>query len=241
MKTSAIAFLSGLLLACSTVAGAEPPPSISYAYPEQSVWTTKQDANGTAANPLLALADKLFSLAGLRWEAQPLPAARMFESLRNGSANFSMLVRGPALDKCCLIGRQPVATTELRVFHGPAVPPVRSVDDLRGHSVVLIHGYSYAGLQARLSAPDSGVTVDTAASHQAAFTMLTHGRADYLLDYAGPAREVMTEQHATDLRHETLERLQVYLVLSRAYPDAEAMLARLETLAAKLEPIKGAP
>lgn len=233
-RSSVAAALAGLLLVTTPAASAEPPPTIQYAYPDQSVWTTKLDAQGLPANPLLLLADALFSRAGLKWQAHPYPAARMFETLRSGAANFSMLVKSPTLEQCCLIGRKPVASTELRVYHAPTKPPIRSREDLRGSSVVVIRGYSYGGLLAQLSAPDSGIKVESAVSHQVAFGMLEHGRADYLLDYAGPAGEILAGRPHVGLRHETLDRLEVYLVLWRGYPDAEATLARLESIAEQL-------
>lgn len=226
--------LAALLLATAPAAGAEPPP-IEYAYPDQSVWTTKLDAQGLPANPLLQSAKALFDRAGLSWRAHPYPAARMFESLRNGSANFSMLVKSPALEQCCLVGRTPVASTELRIYHTAAAPPVHRNEDLRGKTVIVIRGYSYGTLLGRLSAPESGVTVHSAVSHQAAFTMLEHGRADYLVDYSGPAREILADRPGMELRHETLDRLDVYLVLWRGYPNAEATLDRLQAIADQLD------
>jgi ABC-type amino acid transport substrate-binding protein len=226
--------LAAFLLATTPAAGNE-PPAILYAYPDQSVWTTKLDKQGLPANPLLRVAEILFSRAGLTWQAHPYPATRMFETLRSGTANFSMLVKSPALDQCCLVGHKPVAKTELRVYHTAATPPVSSRTDLRGKNVIVIRGYSYGGLLAQLSAPGSGVTLEHAVSHQAAFTMLEHGRADYLLDYSGPAREILEGRPGINLQHETLDRLEVYLVLWRGFPDAEATMARLEAIADQLD------
>lgn len=227
--------LAALLLATAPAASAE-PPSIEYAYPDQSVWTTRLDARGLPANPLLEVAQALFGRAGLTWHAHPYPATRMFETLRNGTANFSMLVKSSALEQCCLVGPTPIAGTELRVYHIAATPPVHRREDLRGRNVIVVRGYSYGGLLSKLTAPGSGVTIHSAVSHQAAFTMLEHGRADYLLDYSGPAHEILAERPGTTLLHETLDRLDVYLVLWRGYPDAEATLARLQAIADQLNP-----
>ncbi|HLO77286.1 MAG TPA: amino acid ABC transporter [Magnetospirillum sp.] len=237
-----VAVAAWAVVAWAGPARAEPPP-IEYAYPDQSVWTTVLDAQGLPANPLIKAADAIFTRAGLKWGAHPYPAARMFETLRNGTANFSMLVKSPALDQCCLVGRNPIASTELQVLRSPGKPTIRQRQDFRGKSVILLRGYSYGGLLAELSAPDSGVTVYSAVNRQAAFVMLEHGRADYLLDYAGPIAEILAGRPDLDLRRDTLDRLEVFLVLSRAYPDAEATLARLEAIADELnlDTLPGAP
>lgn len=239
MKPGIAAVLGTVLLAAAPAAGGESPPPLHYAYPDQSIWTTRVDANGLPANPLLAVAQALFDRAGLTWQAHPYPAARMFEVLRNGTANFSMLVKNPALDVCCLLSRKAVARTELRAYHMPATPPLpasaQPAEALRGKSVIVIQGYSYGGMLAQLSAPGSAVNVVHAPTHQTAFTMLERGRADYVLDYAGPAGEILAAWPNLNMGHEPLDHLQVYLVLWRGYPDAEATMARLEAIADQLE------
>lgn len=239
MRPGIATLLGTMLLAAAPAAWGEPSPPLHYAYPDQSIWTTRQDANGLPANPLLPVAQALFDRAGLSWQAHPYPAARMFEVLRNGTANFSMLVESPALGTCCLFSRKPVARTELRAYHLPATPPlppsVQPADALRGRSVIVIQGYSYGGLLARLSAHGSAVNVVPASTHQTAFTMLERGRADYVLDYAGPAGEILAERPNLSTDHDTLDHLRVHLVLWRGYPDAEATMARLEAIADQLE------
>jgi polar amino acid transport system substrate-binding protein len=204
-----------------------PPKEIEYAYPDQSVWTTKLDAKGEPANPLLNLADVLFAKAGIPWRAKSYPAARLFGYLKNGTVEFSILVKAPALQDCCLFSQKPVVSTELRVFHQDGKPAIRSREDLAGKSVITILGYSYAGWLDFIADPKNGVAHETAATHDAAFAMLEHGRADYVLDYAGPAAEVQAARK-TKFRHAALSRLDVHLVLVKSYPGALATMQRLE-------------
>ena len=89
---------------------------IEYAYPNQSVWTTRRDEWGEPDNPLLRLAAVLFTKAGVPWHGKAYPAGRLFEHLRNGTAEFSMLVKAPVLQECCLVSQRPVAKTELRIY-----------------------------------------------------------------------------------------------------------------------------
>jgi ABC-type amino acid transport substrate-binding protein len=218
-------------------------PGIEYAYPDQSVWTTRLDANGTPDNPLLRLAEILFSQAEIPWQGRAYPASRMFNVLEEGRAQFSMLVRAPRLESCCLLGRNPVASTELRVYRAPDQAPIKDQADLAGKTVIAIRGYSYGGLGAYLADPANGVTVNTAPGHDAAFAMLERDRADYLLDYAGPATEVLARHPQADLAYDVLSHLDVFLVLNRTYPDAPKVLERLEAILETLdrEAIPGLP
>lgn len=222
----------------SLSASAAEPGLIEYASPDQSVWTTRTNPAGEPENPLLGLAAPLFERAGFRWRAKTLPAARLFEYLNDGQTDFSMLVKSPALDKCCVVSRQPVAATELRLYRRKDAAPVAGRDALAGKEVITIHGYTYGGLLAHIRDPANRIVNHGAVSHDAAFAMLERGRADYLLDYAGPAQEVLERQPIPNLAYDVMDRLSVHLALSRAYPDAAAVMARLEAAAAGLR-VKG--
>ncbi|WP_239988603.1 amino acid ABC transporter [Paramagnetospirillum kuznetsovii] len=216
---------------------------LEYAYPDQSVWTTKIDERGDPENPLLRLAAVMFEKAGIPWHGKRYPAARMFNYLSDGTAEFSMLVDAPVLKECCLMGKAPVAATELRVYRMSGKPMIKSKEDLVGKKVITIRGYSYGGLLNFLSDPVNAVTNNTAIKHEAAFAMLEAGRGDYLLDYTGPAVEVLTGRPITGVQYDVLSKLEVYLVLAKSYPNAAAVLSRLESIVQSLnkEEILGVP
>lgn len=217
---------------------AQPPTpataEIEYAYPSESVWTTRRDAQGEPDNPLLRLAAVLFRKAGVPWHGKGYPAARMFENLRNGTAEFSMLVKAPVLQDCCLVSKLPVASTELRIYSGANAAPVKSREGLVGKRVITILGYSYGGLLKFIEDQKNGVINNVAQTHEAAFAMLERGRADYLIDYTGPSTEVLAVRPNKRLAFEVFERLDVYLVLSKKRPDAVPLMARLEAVAETL-------
>jgi len=193
------------------------------------------DAQGAPLNPLLRVAKALFAEAGIPWHGTPYPASRMFALLRAGTAQFSMLVAAPALRECCLVSRDPVAHTEVKVYWTGTTPPVRRLQDLAGKSLIVVRGYSYGELAGFLADEKNAVARSTVDSHRAGFQMLEHGRADYLLDYAGPAAEMLTAYPVANIRSATLADIDVHLVLSRTYPDAEAVMTKLEAIAARLD------
>lgn len=206
-------------------------PEIEYAAPIPSVWTTRMAANGEPDNPLFRLADKLFSALGIPWHARGYPAPRMVKYLQQGEAQFSMLVRTSQLQDCCLYSRKPVATAEIWIYGIGDTPRLRTREELAGKRVITVHGYGYGGLGEFLGDPANRVHNNVAQSHEAAVRMLANGRADYLIDYGGPASEVLGATPVPGLWGQILSRQDIFLVLSRAYPDAERLMARLEALA----------
>lgn len=232
--------LGGLLLLFGMLGttpglGADAAPSavgeVEYAFPIPSVWTSRLNARGEPENPLFPLADALFRKAGQPWHGASYPAARMFENLRSGRSDFSMLVSSPALLEYCLVSRKPVASTELRVYRLANQAPVGKPGDLAGKSVITVLGYSYGGLLGFLAEPRNAIANHAVSTHEAAFAMLEKGRADYLLDYVGPANEILAAHPIRDIKSELLQRLDVHLVVSKQRPDAEQLMARLEAAA----------
>ena len=211
------------------------PPEIEYASPDQSIWTTRINERGEPDNPLLRVAAKLFAKAGIPWHARSYPASRMFNYLQDGTAQFSMLVKAPALQDCCLLSKTPVTTAEIRAYRRADTAPVKVKEDLVGKQVITIRGYSYGGLNHFLMDERHHVTIHVTQSHASAFRMLANGRADYVIDYAGPASEVLAADAIEGVAFDVLSRQDIHLVLSKSYPDAQNVMNRLEAIAATRE------
>lgn len=228
--------LSLLLLFVWSVHSYAQPEELEYAYPDVSVWTTERDDTGKLKNPLVKLADELFSEAGIPWHAQDYPAKRMFANLRTGASKFSMLVNAESLlQGCCLVSKEPIALVEIRAFYRKGSDPVHSMEDLEGKSVITIEGYSYAGYLKVIKNPDNRIDNNPTPSHFSAFAMLSKGRAEYVLDYAFPAVEVLQKNPISELSSSTLKQTYIYLILHKDYPDAVNVMQRLEHIAADLD------
>lgn len=225
----------GLSLAAFAADDASQSVEIEYGSPDQSVWTTRTDATGQPGNPLLGVAEALFAQARIPWRAGIYPAPRLFANLKNGTTPFSMLVRVPALQECCLFSRQSITTVEIRAYRRATSPALRGGEDLAGKRVITIHGYSYGGLIRFIADENNRVSNNVAHTHAAAFRMLDNGRADYVIDYADPAREVLADEPIAGVTSDVLSQQQVYLVLNKTYPDAQNLMSRLEAIAATLD------
>lgn len=210
-------------------------PEIEYATPDQSIWTIRTNKDGEPDNPLTPVAAALFVKAGIPWHGRAYPAARMFKYLGDGTARFTILVKSPALAECCLLSKKPLAFAEIRAYHLAGTAPIKSPQDLLDKNIIVIHGYSYGGLLNSPGTERNRVGNNLALTHPAAFRMLAQGRADYVIDYAGPAAEVLAVTPLPGLQSELLSRQEVYLVLSKRYPEAEKVMERLETIADTLD------
>jgi ABC-type amino acid transport substrate-binding protein len=230
---AALALLpAGLLLAEAP----NPYPEIEYAMPDQATWAAQVDESGKPTDtPLVRLARALFARAGIPWHGKAYPSARMFKYLQDGTAQFSMLVKAPALQECCLLSRKPVAAVTIRVYSIGPKPPIKAKEDMIGKSIIIVRGYSYAGTRDFILDPTNHIDSHEASTHAAAFRMLATGRADYVLDYAGPAADALAAEHIPDVRSELFSRQDIHLVLSRTYPNAEQVMARLESIVESLE------
>lgn len=229
-----LALLLSLVLSGSALAAGQ-VPEIEYAVPDQSVWTTRRDAQGGPDNPLFRVAAPLFAKVGIPWHGKSYPTIRMLKYLQEGHAQFSILVKTPALESCCLFSQKPVTAAELRVYRLADRSPINKRDDLQGKRVITVAGYGYGGLLAYLNDAQNRIDSQSAPTHTAAFRMLANGRADYVLDYRGPAAEVLAEEPIAGIRSELLSRQEVFLVLSRQYPDAVGLMSRLEAALARLD------
>lgn len=207
-----------------------PLPEIEWGYPEQPprAFTNSQ---GKADGHYARMLDVLFKKAGMSWHGASYPAKRLMSNLESGETNFSVLVKNPILDKCCIYSKNPVWNDELRVYYRGNKSPIRKREDLLGKQVITLAGFSYGGLITYITDPQNRIENHIANSHAAAFQMLDAGRADYLLDYAEPAvAEGLLKYPVADLRSDTLETVYMYLIISRSYPDASAVLERLEAI-----------
>ncbi|MBI3444051.1 MAG: transporter substrate-binding domain-containing protein [Magnetospirillum sp.] len=191
--------------------------------------------NGIAKGALVRLARPLFAAAGLTWSIATYPAPRLIKGLRDGSFNFSMLVRMAELDECCLYSSAPVLVQEPRIYFLDGKPPVSGKEELAGKSLIVINGFTYGGLIRHINDPAHGIVTEVAESLDAAFRMLEAGRADYLLSYEANAQAILAARPIRGLNSRPMGRIPVYMVLAKSYPEASATLARLEALSRTLD------
>ena len=146
-----------------------------------------------------------------------------------------MLVKSPALQECCLLSHKPITTLQIRVYHLNGTAPIKKINDIANKNIITIQGYSYGSLGRFLDDKRNRIKNNVVQTHAAAFKMLASQRADYVIDYVGPASEVLAAAPILRLRWEVLSRQDVHLVLAKNYPDAHRVMTRLEEIVATID------
>lgn len=225
------AWASGVLVACwlGTPAFAQVGlGDLEYGYPDIPP-RAFVNAKGEADGHYIRLLGALMTRAGLSWHPVNYPAPRLMMNLRSGNTAFAILVRNPLLGDCCLYSKQPFWYDELRAYWTGSKPTVARKEDLVGKSVIILSGFGYGGLLSYFQDPANRMVLHTAETHEAAFAMLDAGRADYVIDYAEAALADGLARHPiAGVKSGVIDVLGMYLTVSRANPQAETILARLE-------------
>ena len=208
---------------------------IQYGYPDQSIFVSTVNGKEQPTTPMLFVADELFKRAGLTWRATAYPAKRLFKNLKNGETNFTILVRASSLIDSCIFSKKPIYTTNLNVYHIGDKPAITKKEDLIGARVATIRGYSYGKLLKFIDDPKNKISKEVTNTHSSAFRMLELGRVDYLIDYASAADDIISQNSISDLRLNTLSNLDIYLVVSKSYPNAQNLMNKLETIAQTID------
>lgn len=203
-----------------------------YVHPSTPI-LTEFDDNGEAYDPITRRMDNIFQQAGLKWIDSPVPIPRMYEYLNTKSEYFSLLVKTPYIERCCITSKKPVFRVELGVYRYSHTPPLSKIHSIISKRIITIEGYSYGVLRPFLTDADSNIVQYPAKSHQSAYSMLRAGRADYLLDYRGPVSGARKNMKDHGIQYDVLDTLELYFIFNKQFPNAENLMLKLEEIASK--------
>lgn len=187
------------------------------------------DASGEAAGSYIDIMRKVGAEAGYRLEFQLLPISRTYLYLQEGRIDVWPGLRDiPLLKGHVLESRAVPIHIDLLAWRLKDTPPLKRLEDLEGHIVILITGYTYAGLLYKLTRDNSGVMTTFTSTHLSALQMLVKRRGHYLLDYREPIGATLLEFPVEDLQHDpVLSQLGAFVVSARA-PQAQRIVEELD-------------
>ncbi|CCG97274.1 conserved hypothetical protein; putative exported protein [Marinobacter nauticus ATCC 49840] len=181
---------------------------------------TYRDDRGEPAGEFVDITRKVAAEAGYQLEFIYLPVARTYLYLKNGTIDLWMgLTDIPALKDDIFESWISPIPVELSAWYLEGLPPVDHMDRLRNKTVILIGGYTYAGLRDWLtSQPDIQIT--EAPNHRSGLNMLKRHRGDYLLDYRQPVQETLSRTTDAEIRESEMRSRNGAWLFSLANPRA---------------------
>ncbi len=130
-----------------------------------------------------------------------------------------------------LVSKTPLFSMELQVFWKQGTDSVDKLSDLYGKKLILISSYSYGGHHNKLDENSESVTY--AINHEDGFDKLYDGQGQYLLGYKRISQSVIQKFELTGFQKSSLAKYDLYLKLSKDYPNSPAVMAKINQFLSK--------
>ncbi|MGC8119590.1 substrate-binding periplasmic protein [Marinobacter sp. VGCF2001] len=179
-----------------------------------------RNARGEPAGEFVEITRKVAEEAGFRVDFIYLPVARTYLYLKNGHIDLWMgLTDIPALEDDILESWTSPIPVDLSAWYLEGRPPLDHMDRLRNKTVIVIGGYTYAGLRDWLMS-QVDIRVTEAPNHRSALDMLKRNRGDYLLDYRQPVQMTLNGDGDEKIRESEMRSRHSAWLFSLANPRA---------------------
>lgn len=171
----------------------------------------------------------VFERAGVEYTLKGYPAKRLYTNVGDGTTQVWMGTIGVAeYEGKTIVSPKQTSEINLEVYTlGSAEMLPKTLDDLKGKSVITIFGYNYGGTLKFLNDPQNNIKTEPAKTHESAFKMLQVGRAPFVLDYREPATETLAKINIPDIKKNSIKNLGIYIHISNKVPDAQAIMDKL--------------
>lgn len=156
------------------------------------------------------------------------PSSRLYKDILSGDVALNVgIPTTPALQGKVFVGQFPVVNIIIKAYWIGGKQPVTTKDEFIGKSIIVIKGYSYAGLITYLMDPAQECVINEANTHESALKMLQSGMGDYLLDYSAPIDVALEKKYVDGLKSATLAIIPTYFIISKAVPEGEALMNQI--------------
>lgn len=195
---------------------------------------TYTDQNGEPAGLLMESAIKTIEKAGFDWEAVSLPANRIGSLMATGQIHVWLgLDTLPQFKGNTHVGAAVVEKLTLRAYTIGQKPPIHSLQDLNGKTLLILRGYSYGGWTSYIKNPANDIRYLEFNTHEKAFErlkILSERINDlYLLNYKHPSDIVLQKLVLPNIQFNQISSFDMHFVVTKKMVEAEAILERIET------------
>ncbi|HYD79936.1 MAG TPA: transporter substrate-binding domain-containing protein [Paucimonas sp.] len=174
------------------------------------------DARGRAKGIYVELTRALAREAGIEVEIKVRPYARVMLDMKTGASVFCFMFRNPVIEDAA-DAVAPVSEFDLTAVVPPA-SGIRTIEDLQGKSIAILHGTSFGSLF-----KDSGVRISSTKTPEQQLTMLQLQRVDAVVGirettfFAFGRMKQAGRAFFPHLRTLEIERIRAYLYVSKVH------------------------
>lgn len=219
----AASLLLGALLLASPVSAETDPEPLEFGYIHLPPFGYT-DSDGESRGYLVELTRRVLSAMDQPIRVVQHPATRLYRQIDSGETAFTLAAADlHRLENTAVEANEAAITLTLSLYRRPDTEPVSNIEQLKGHHVVLMKGYSYGDLGRFFEAEGDALRVTEARTHRSALRMIQFGRADYLLNYHAPADTTIEQQGLTGIESDIIKQVDVHFFVSRALDNAQAL------------------
>lgn len=221
-----------IFLSFNTIVKAETVKVGLFDFPPFYINDGSKQFNGS----LVKLLHEIFKKANLKYEMEMYPVKRLYLALASGEKHVFIGVKNaPEYEGKVYYSKKPVTTIKLCAFSIGETPLIHSKEDLNGKNVILVRGYSYAGLINYFKDPKNKMDLHYATAHDDGISMLRVQRAKYLVDYLDAGEEYLKKQKNIDLKCSVITTAKLHIIVSKAAPNASELFQKLEKAYAEIQ------
>jgi len=182
------------------------------------------DSEGQSKGYLVELARRVFSAMDQPVRFVQHPASRLYRQIDTGDTAFTLAsAELHRLSQTAVEAQEAAITLTLTLYRRKGTPSISQVEQLRGHHLVLLKGYSYGKLGEFFEAGRETIRISEARTHRSALRMIQYGRADYLLDYQTPADLTIAQNGMAGFARDVIGRVPVHFFVSKSLDNAQAL------------------
>ncbi|MDX2104618.1 MAG: transporter substrate-binding domain-containing protein [Alphaproteobacteria bacterium] len=200
------------------------------------------DAAGQPQGDLVVLFRRMCEHLGVESDVREFPVARARQMIINGEADVLLTNNAaPELQGHILSSSNPIDEIVIQAFTLDPTLRIRTLNDLRGRSVILQQRFAYGGIRTFIETPTNDVRItgepnDTASG----LRMLLARRGQIYVQYRNKLQEAQTEVGSSvELFSHTLNVISIYINVSARHPHAKLLLDRLVEAYAAVRPQPG--
>ena len=171
---------------------------------------------------------RIFKHAGLEQEIKFYPAKRLYGMLVKGQLDFHFGLKSAELEKY-LEYSNPAGNLVLNIYSiTPGMELPVKKEEWIGKKMIIVRGYTYAGLADFIKHPDTNIKYFEAKNELAAVKMLAAGRANLMLQYPGPIDIALEKHPLENLQQKEVFNFKSYFIFNKNYPNAKELLKTIE-------------